>query len=188
MGKNLLNLKRKEIRKIVSYTNEEGKLEEIKIFNPNPTVQDEIKNVILSYSEKTKGNLSVNIPPVIVVSEIITKVTDLEIPKGTKEEDIVEVMNDPSIPLQKVMGEVLLLILELGEIGITFLTFMDNVDKLTGISDADLNKLIKESEKKNIKPKEKAKPRKAKKTTKKEEEKVIDLEDKKEVKKDEEVQ
>ena len=186
MGKSLLNLKRKEIRKIISYTNEEGIIEEIKIFNPSPKVQDEIKETLLSYSSKSKGKLKLNIPSEVVISEIITKVTDLEIPKDAKEEDIIEVIQDPSIPLQKVMAEVITLLVDLGEIGIKFIAFMDNVTKLTGITDEEMAKLIASESKKEVKPKEKAKPKKAKKKTTKKEDNVVELKDK-EVKEDEKI-
>ncbi|WP_125154441.1 hypothetical protein [Clostridium rectalis] len=139
----LENLGFNPIKEIIKFRDNEGVEQTITIYNPNEEKQKEIQSVLLQYTDVKNKKLVV--PPIVTIKEIISRLTDIKIPKDEK--IINKIFANPSLVLQKTMVSVIEIIGEIQEVNLRLLNVLDKLYGLSNLSNDEIVELLSKQDK-----------------------------------------
>lgn len=141
MGVKLGKLKRTGVRRIVKFTDEYDNTQEIKIFEPDEELTEKLSEVLLRHSDVNSDEIKIKLPQNVVITEFLKVLTDIELPES--QEDINEVIENPCLPFQKVLTEIVSMVTELMEVNIKTLKTLNRMSDVGDMSQEEALGLVK---------------------------------------------
>jgi hypothetical protein len=141
MGVKLGSLKKTGVRKVIKFTDENDNPQKITIFDPDEDATEKLSAVLLVHSDITSEKININLPSNVVISEFLKVLTDIELPES--QEEIDEALENPNMVFQKVLTEIIAMIVELMEVNVkTFQTF-NKMNEMSDIPQEEMLELVK---------------------------------------------